>query len=681
MRFNLDKEAPKANQIPKELSIHGYTRQDPYFWLNERENPAVLDYLNAENAYTKHVLEPTLPLQEELYNEIIGRIKKDDESVPYFFNGYHYYSRVEYGKEHAIYCRKKESLEAPEEIIVDVNVLAEGFSFYKLNSLSVSPDNKIVAYSEDTVGNKIYTIRFKDLSTHENLKDVIENTADGIVWAADSKTMFYPIMDETLRPYKILRHVLGESTDVEVYHEKDETFTVDVDITKSRNFLLISCASTLTTECWILEANNPMGEFRVFQERIEELEYGIEDFGDQFYILTNLDAFNYRIMTSTIEQTEIQYWKELLPHREEVMVENFEVFTNFLAIDERENGLCRIRIMSHDRSKDYYIDFGEPTYSAGIGYNPEFDTENIRYDYSSLVTPYSTIDFNMNTLEKTVLKEQELEGGYDKSIYTSERIWVEARDGVQVPISLVYKKDTILDGSAPLLLYGYGAYGISMDATFSSVRLSLLNRGFVYAIAHIRGGEDLGREWYDDGRELAKMNSFYDFIDCATALIDRKYTSASKLVAMGGSAGGLLMGAVVNLAPQLFKGIIAAVPFVDVLTTMLDSSLPLTTGEYDEWGNPNEKEFYEYIAQYSPYDNIKAQAYPNILITTGFHDNQVQYWEPAKFVAKLRQMKTDQNVLMLHVDMESGHNGASGRFKIHHETAMEYAFILTCVNS
>lgn len=667
---------PLAKQIPHVHEIHGHQRQDPFYWLNERENPEVITYLEAENAYTKAMMANTEPLQETLFKEIKGRIKEDDSSVPYFLNGYFYYTRFEVGREYPIYCRKKDSLENPEEILLNVNELAEGHDYYQVAGLSVSPDNQLLAFGVDTVSRRIYTIHFKNLITGEELDDRIPNTTGGFTWAADNRTGFYTVKDAALRPHKIFRHTLGTAEDAEIYHEADETFTCGVGKTKSREYILIASSSTLSDEYRILKADNPSGEFEVFRARKRGLEYGIDHFGNYWYIRTNKDqATNFKLMRCPLGKTAEENWEEVIPHRPEVLLEGIELFKDYLAVDERSQGLNRICIKPWDGSPEHYLDFGEETYSAYIGANPEFDSHVLRYGYTSLTTPGSVIDYDMLTREKTVKKETEIPGGYDKTQYASERIWATAPDGKRVAISLVYKKDLKKVGN-PLLLYGYGSYGATMDPGFSVSRLSLLDRGFVYAIAHIRGGQYLGREWYEDGKLLNKKNTFTDFIACGEHLIKEGYTSKEHLYALGGSAGGLLMGAVVNMRPDLFHGVVAAVPFVDVVTTMLDPSIPLTTGEYDEWGNPNEKEYYDYILSYSPYDQVQAKDYPAMLVTTGLHDSQVQYWEPAKWVAKLRITKTDNNPLLLHCNMETGHSGASGRFNAIKEVAMEYAFLL-----
>lgn len=672
---------PKAKKIPHRLEIHGDTRIDNYYWLNDRENPEVIAYLNAENAYREHIMKGTEDLQQKLFDEMVGRIKKDDSSVPYKVDGWYYYTRFEGDKEYPIYCRKRETLEAPEEIMLDVNELAKGYSYYQVAGLSIRPDKKMIAFGVDTQSRRIYTIHFKNLETGEILDEVITNTTGGATWAEDNKTLFYSRKNEiTLRSERILKHKLGTSdqTDVEVYYEADETFSTFVYKTKSKKYLIIGSSATLSDEYRILEADNPDGTFRVFQPRQRNLEYGIAHFNDHWYIRTNADgATNFKIMRTPLNATTQNNWIDVLPHREDVLVGGMELFKHFMVVEERSNGLTQMRIQKWDDGTTHYIDFGEETYTAYTGTNPEYDTELLRYGYTSLTTPSSVIEYNLRTHEKTILKEQEVVGGYDKNQYESHRVWATATDGTKVPISLVYKKDLKNDFGNPLLLYGYGSYGVTIDPSFSATRLSLLDRGFVFAIAHIRGGEYLGRQWYDNGKLFTKMNTFTDFIACAEYLVDSGYTTKNKLFAMGGSAGGLLMGAVINLKPELFNGVIAAVPFVDVVTTMLDESIPLTTGEYDEWGNPNDEAFYKYMLSYSPYDQVKRADYPALLVTTGLHDSQVQYWEPAKWVAKLRELRTNKNKpLLMFCNMDTGHGGASGRFEAYKETAMEYAFLL-----
>ena len=668
-------KGPTAKKIDKELSIHGDTRNDPYYWLNERENPEVIAYLEAENAYTKEQLGHTEELQTALFDEIVGRIPKTDESVPYFFNEYWYYTRFVEEGEYPIYCRKKGSMDAEEEILLNVNEMAEGYDYYQAGGLSVSPDNKILSYGVDTVSRRIYTIYFKNLETGEDLGNPIPNTTGRAVWANDNKTTFYSTKDETLRSYKIFRHRLGDDQDIEVFHEEDVTFNTFVYNSKSRDYIIIGSGATLSQEYRVLDANNPEGEFRVLQPRERNLEYSIAHYGDYFYILTNQNAKNFRLMRTPIDQGGKDTWEEVVAHREETLLEGIEIFNDYLVLEERTNGLNQIQIRPW-KGEAHYIEFDNETYTAGIGNNPDFASQDLRMYYSSMTTPSSVIDYNMADRTRKVMKETKVLGDFNKDDYATERIWATAADGTKIPMSIVYRKGMEKNGSNPTLIYGYGSYGNTIDPGFSYGRLSLLDRGFVFAIAHIRGGQYLGRDWYENGKLLTKKNTFTDFIDCSKHLIEANYTSPEHLYAMGGSAGGLLMGAVVNMAPELYNGVVAAVPFVDVITTMLDESIPLTTGEYDEWGNPNEKEYYDYILSYSPYDQVEAKDYPNMLVTTGLHDSQVQYWEPAKWVAKLRDMKTDDRLLMLHTNMEAGHGGASGRFEYYKETAMEYAFML-----
>ena len=677
--MNILPSPPKAAIRPHAMTMHGHTRIDNYYWLNERENPEVLAYLEAENQYADACLKHTEPLQEQLFKEITSRIKQDDNSVPIKIRDYYHYTRFEEGKEYPIYCRKKHSLEAEEEVILDGNVLAEGHAFFEIGEVSLSEDDRLLAYSVDTVSRRIYTVYVKDLQTGELVGEPIENTSGNVVWASDNKILFYGVKDETLRPCKIMRHQLGTnpSDDVMVFEETDETFVTYINKTKSRKYLIINSESTLSSECRILESGQPEGDFRFFQERQPDMLYGIDHYGEHFYIQTNADgARNYKIMRTLINQTGKANWEEVVAHREKVMIEGFTIFSKFFVIEEREDGLVKIRVKSWDGQTDYYIDFGEPTYTAGVGANPDFDAVTLRFAYTSMTTPSSVFEWDMERRTKTLLKQQEIVGGYNPNDYVTERLMAPSHDGVLVPISIVYKKGLDKNGQNPLVLYGYGSYGSSMDAYFSLARLSLLDRGFVWAIAHIRGGEEMGRQWYEDGKMLNKKNTFLDFIACAEHLINIGYTSSQKMFAMGGSAGGLLVGAVVNMRPDLWKGVIAQVPFVDVVTTMLDESIPLTTGEYDEWGNPNEKQYYDYILSYSPYDNVEAKDYPAMLITTGLHDSQVQYWEPAKWAAKLRALKTDKNPLYLKTEMDYGHGGASGRFEGYKEVVLEYAFML-----
>jgi len=674
-------KAPKAEKIEKKLEIHGDVRIDNYYWLNEKENPKVIDYLNAENDYYDKKTAHTKKFQEDLFQEMKSRIKEDDESVPYKKNNYYYITRFKKGNQYPIFSRKKETLSAKEEILFDVNKLAKEHTYYKLSGLSVSPNNNLVSFGVDTVSRRQYTLQFKNLKTGEIFPEKIENTTGSASWASDNKTIFYTQKNPTtLRGEKIFRHVLGTDpvNDVEVFHEKDEAYSTYVYRTKSEKYIIIGAHSTVATEYQILEADNPTGEFRVFQPRERDLEYSLAHYNNYFYILTNKDnATNFKLMKTSLEKTLKENWVDVIPHREDVLLEDISIFKEFMVVEERSNGLNKIRIMRWDASEDYYLPFEEETYSAGVYFNPEFDTDVIRYGYTSMTTPSSVIDFNVVTKTKEIKKEQQVLGeSFDKNNYISERLWATALDGTKIPISLVYHKNTVLTKNTPLLLYGYGSYGHTIDAGFSSTRLSLLDRGFVFAIAHVRGSEYLGRKWYEDGKLLKKKNTFTDFIDCANFLIDINYTSTANLYASGGSAGGLLMGVIINLSPNLFHGVLASVPFVDVLTTMLDDSIPLTTGEYDEWGNPNEKEFYNYMKSYSPYDNVSKQNYPNMLITTGLNDSQVQYFEPAKWIAKLRELKTSANTLVMHTDMNTGHGGASGRFDSLKEIARDYSFIL-----
>lgn len=674
-------KAPQAKKIEKILEIHGDRRIDNYFWLNERENPEVIQYLEEENAYEEFMMKDTEAFQEELFEEMKARYKKDDESLPYFFNGYWYIVRYEEGKEYPIFCRKHKSLDNEEEIIVDVNILAEGETYFEVGSIAVSPNNELVSFSSDNISRRIYTISFKNLVTGEVFSDQILNTTGKAVWANDNEHVFYIRKDESLRAFQVYRHKLGTDAaeDVLIFHEKDDTFDVNVFKTKSMEYIFIASSSTISDEHRFIPSDNVFAEWKIIQPRIDDLEYSVEHFEDEFYIITNADdAINFKIVKTKIDNCGMENWVDVIPHRAEVLLEGFEIFRDYLVLEEREEGLLQIKIIDKKNQESYYLPFSDPTYTAYIGINMEFDTEVLRYGYTSLTQPSSTYEYNMKEKTTQLLKQQEVLGGkFVPENYISERIWAESRDGeTRIPISLVYHKDTKKSADTPLLLYGYGSYGHTVDASFSNVRLSILDRGFIYAIAHIRGGEYLGREWYEDGKMLFKKNTFFDFIDAGKHLIKENYTSSNHMYAMGGSAGGLLVGAVVNYEPKLFNGIVAQVPFVDVVTTMLDETIPLTTGEYDEWGNPNDKEYYEYMKEYSPYDNVEAKDYPHILITTGLHDSQVQYWEPAKWTAKLRELKTDDHLLLFKTDMSSGHGGASGRFESLKEDALEYAFLL-----
>ncbi len=672
---------PDANPKDKELSIHGDTRLDPYYWLNDREDPEVIQYLEDENSYTRAVLKSTEKMQKQLFGEMKGRIKEDDSSVPYLLNDYWYIRRYEKGKDYPIFTRKHKTLDAAEEILLDVNELAKDLSYCQVSGLSVSPDNTKLTYGIDTLSRRIYTIKVKDLISGETLKDEIHGVSSYAAWAADSETFFYTLKDkETLRTDKIFRHKIGDTQadDAMVFEEKDETFYAFVYPSKSREYIMIGSTSTLTSEYRYLPSDKPTGKFKTIQKRQRGLEYNVAHFEDMFYISTNADnSTNFKLVKVPVASPNKKNWTDVLPHRDDVLLEGVELFRDFMVVSERIDGLLQLRVVKWDGSEDYYMDFESETYSASLGTNVDFDAQTFRYNFTSLTTPSSVIDFNTVTKTKEVKKEQEVLGGtFDKSNYVAERLWATAGDGTKIPISLVRHIDTALTSKTPLLQYGYGSYGNTIDPYFSSVRLSLLDRGFVFAIAHVRGGEYLGRTWYESGRQLTKKNTFTDFIACSKFLIDASYTSTGHLYAMGGSAGGLLMGAIMNMAPELYKGVVAAVPFVDVLTTMLDDSIPLTTGEYDEWGNPNDETYYRYIKSYSPYDNVKPLAYPNTLVTTGLHDSQVQYWEPAKWVAKLRDVQQGDNLILLHTNMDAGHGGASGRFEALKEVAMEYAFLL-----
>lgn len=673
-------QTPKAKKLPHVLEIHGHQRTDNYYWMRNRDNPEVIAYLEAENEYLKESMKETDTFKEQLFQEMKNRIKEDDQSVPYLKSGYYWYVKYDTGAEYPIFCRKKGSLEADEEVFLDVNVLAKGKSYYNVAGTAATPNLELIAFSADAVGRRIYTIYFKNLITGELLDEKIENITGNFTWAADNQTIFYTKQHpDTLRSYQIYSHKLGTDAteDQLIYEEKDEEFNCVVHKTKSERFILIHSESTSSSEIRFLEADNPTGEFQIIQPRTAQLEYALDHFQDHFWIRTNHEAKNFKLVKAPISNPGLLNWVDVIPHRADVLFEDFNIFSNYLVVQERSNGLTHINITPWDGSEGHTLEFEDETYSAWISINPEFDTELLRYSYNSLVSPASTFDYNMRTKEKTLLKQTEIQGGYDASAYTSARVWAKASDGKLIPMSIVYKIDSFKgNGENPLLLYSYGSYGFSMDAYFSSNRLSLLDRGFVFAIAHIRGGEDLGRHWYEDGKMLKKKNTFTDFIACAEYLIQEKYTSPEHLYAMGGSAGGLLIGAVINMRPDLFNGVIANVPFVDVVTTMLDESIPLTTGEFQEWGNPKVKEYYDYILSYSPYDNVEAKDYPNILVTSGLHDSQVQYWEPTKWIAKLRELKTDNKLLFLYTNMEAGHGGASGRFNALKELALEYSFLL-----
>ncbi len=690
---------PNATKKTHEMTIHGDTRVDDYYWMRltdeqksakdkDSHTQEVLDYINAENAYTQKRLKHTEKFQNDLFDEIVGRIKKDDESVPYLDNGYYYYTRYEKGKEYAIHCRKKGSLDGDEEVIMDENELAEGFDYFAIGSMSVSPDNQWLAFGVDTLSRRFYEINFKNLNTGDILQQTIENTTGGVAWANDNETVFYTSKNKvTLLSEKIYRHKVGSDykNDALVYTENDESYYIGVSRSKSGEYIIIYNSSTLVSDYHILRADNPEGDFKNFSPRGAAHEYGIDHYKDKFYIITNWEAKNNRLMETSEDATDMGNWKEVIAHRNDVHLLGLEIFNNHLVISERKDGLRGLRVMNQKTGSDEYINFGEQTYTARISVNEEFNTNILRYGYTSMVTPSSTYDYNMDTGEITLMKQQEVVGGYDQSLYRSERHYAPGRDGQPVPISLVYKKDlkndpTFNNQGAPdnpqnLLLYAYGSYGSTRDPYFSSTRLSLLDRGFIYAIAHVRGSQIYGRQSYDDGKMLNKKNTFTDFIDAGKYLVKEGLTDSNHLFAEGGSAGGLLIGAVVNMAPELWKGTIAAVPFVDVVTTMLDASIPLTSNEWDEWGNPEEKKYYDYMLSYSPYDQVEDQIYPNILVTSGFFDSQVQYWEPLKWMAKLRDHWQGENNLYLHMNMDAGHGGKSGRFRRYREVALEYAFL------
>ena len=681
---------PIADRTPKELTAHERERSDPYYWMRlsdeqksaekpDKHTQKVFDYLEAENAYLKTSMAHTEPLQEALYEEIVGRIKQKDESAPYFMNGYWYYTRFEEGKEYPIECRKKESLEGKEEIMLDANLRAVGQDYYNVTGLAVSPNNELLAFTEDVVGRRIYTIRFKNLKTGNMLADEIAGVDPGVAWANDDKTIFYTAKNPTtLLSEKIKRHTLGTpvTQNVVVYQELDTSFYLGVGRSKSGKYVIVSNSSTLVDDYHILSADTPNREFTPFTPREKNMKYSISHVGDTFYVRTNWKAENFRLMRVDASKTAKENWLEVIPHRPKVLLEQIDGFDRHLVLQERENGQTKLRIRDLQNETDHYLEFDESAYSAGIGYTPDMDNQWLRFHYSSLTTPKSTFDYHMGTGEKVLKKQREVVGGHDPKNYRTERLWAKGRDGTQIPISIVYKDGLVKNGKAPLLLYGYGSYGYTIDPEFQSMRLSLLDRGFAFAIAHIRGGQMLGRQWYLDGKLLKKKNTFYDFIDCAKFLIKEDYTSSESLYAQGGSAGGLLMGAVLNEEPSLFNGVLAAVPFVDVVTTMSDPSIPLTTNEYDEWGNPEDKQYFKYMLEYSPYDNISETDYTNLLVTSGLFDSQVQYWEPTKWVAKMRARTTSTKRLFLETDMDSGHGGASGRFKRYKRTALEFAFLL-----
>ena len=676
---------PVADKIPVSFKKFNDIRIDDYYWLKERENPEVIDYLERENDYYEKMTSHTLDLQNKLFKEIKDKIKEDDESVPYFLNGYWYKTKYKEGLDYPVYTRFKDSLNNKEEILFDCNELAKKHDYFNLSNFQISPDNKIVAFSTDVVSRRLYSVQFKNLETGKVYNDKIINSSGSFAWANDNSTLFYTSRDvNTLRNDKIFKHVLNTDykNDELVYFEKDETFYTNVSKSKSKKFIIISSFSTLTSEFQFLPADNINESFKLFNKRKRGVEYSINHYDDHFYIITNKDkAYNYKLMKTKISETSSENWTDVVEHRKNVLIEGIDIFKDHLVVSERVDGLNRINIKKWDDSENYFLNFDNETFSSNTTTNLDFNSKKLKYAYNSLNEPYSVIEFDMITKEKTILKQHKvLDKNFSKDNYVTERIWADSQDGNQIPISLIYKKGIKRDGSNPLLIYGYGSYGNTIDPSFSISRLSLLDRGFIYAISHVRGSEYLGRDWYENGKLLNKKNSFNDFVDSTKFLISEGYTSPEHCYAYGGSAGGLLMGAVINMAPELYNGVIAAVPFVDVITTMLDETIPLTTSEYDEWGNPNQKEYYEYMMSYSPYDNVSKLKYPNLLVTTGLHDSQVQYWEPAKWVAKLRDYKQDQNYLFLNTNMETGHGGSSGRFEAIKDLAKEYAFLFDLEN-
>ncbi|WP_281324239.1 S9 family peptidase [Flavobacterium sp. IMCC34518] len=677
--------APIADKKEHIRTIHGESVNDPYYWMYDYfgkgpDSTKAVDYLKAENAYLETVMSATQKLQADLFTEMKLRIKEKDESVPLFKNGYFYYTRTENGKEYYKYCRKKGTLKAKEEVLLDVDEMAKEHSYYGVTGFEISDDNKLLAFGVDEVSRRQYTIYIKNLETGKILKDAVINTEGQAVWASDNKTFFYASKNPvTLLSEKIFRHTLGtESTnDVEVFQEKDPSNYIGVAKTKNNKYIMIYSVATMSSEIRMIKAENPTDSFTVFQPRLKDVLYDVVTLDNKFLIRTNKDgANNFKLMECPLDKTESDNWKEVIPNRSDVLLQGVEEFKDFIVINERKNGLASMRVRNAKDNSEHYINFGEPTYTADFGPNPEYNSKTFRFEYTSLTTPNSTFDYNMISKDKKLMKQQTVLGGYNSKDYKTERLYATAKDGTKIPISIVYKKEFQKNGKAPLLLYAYGSYGNSTDARFSSDRLSLLNRGFAFAIAHIRGGQEMGRQWYEDGKLMKKKNTFTDFIDCSQFLIQEKFTSKEHLYALGGSAGGLLMGAVVNLAPELYNGVIAAVPFVDVVNTMLDESIPLTTNEFDEWGNPKNKDAYLYMKSYSPYENVEKKNYPNMLVTTGLHDSQVQYFEPSKWVAKLRDMKTDNNLLLLHTNMNFGHGGASGRFDYLKDVALNFAFLL-----
>lgn len=681
-----DATAPVAGKKAHWRVLHGDSVLDNYYWMYDYfgkgpDSTKVVDYLKAENAYLDTVMSSTRKFQDDLFAEMKARIKEKDENVPWFKNGYYYYTRTDSGEQYFKYCRKKGKLDAGEEILLDVDNMARGHSYYSVAGGEISEDNKLIVYGVDNVSRRQYTIYVKNLETGKLYKDTITNTSGSACWANDNQTFFYTSKNEvTLLTEKIKRHTLGTdvSSDITVYEETDKSNYINVDKSKNSRHIFITSSATLSTEYRMINANRPYDEFKVFQPRMKDVLYYVTPLADKFLIRTNMDgAKNFKLLECPLDQTDTSNWKEVIPHKTDVLLQGVEEFKDFFVINERKDGLVKLCIRNLNDDSEYYIDFGEAAYTAYFGANPEYNSSVLRYSYTSLITPNSVYDYNMVTKEKKLMKQDEVLGGYEMNDYVTERMTATAQDGTKVPISLVYKKGFKKDGNAPLLLYGYGSYGFSTEVTFNSNRLSLLNRGFAYAIAHIRGGQEMGRQWYEDGKMMKKKNTFTDFIDCGEFLIQEKYTSTQHLYALGGSAGGLLMGAIINMAPGMWHGVLAQVPFVDVVNTMLDERIPLTTNEFDEWGNPKNKDAYFYMKSYSPYENVEKKNYPSLLVTTGLHDSQVQYFEPAKWVAKLRAMKTDHNILLMHTNMAFGHGGASGRFDYLKDVALNYSFLLT----
>ena len=677
----MSKNPPVAKKIPKKLVIHNDVRVDNYYWIKDKENPEVIDYINLENSYYQDQTKHSNVFKHSLFEEMKSRIKKDDFSVPYKYNGYWYLTKYKKGKDYPIYIRRKNNINSKDEVLFDCNELSKDHSYFNLVGISISPNNSLVSYAVDTVGRRNYTIKVKDLNNKMDYDLNITNTTGNSTWASDNKSLFYTEKNKTtLRSQFIKKHILGTNQiyDSLIYEEQDDTFGVGIYKTKSNKYLVISSYSSLTSEYRILDANFPENKFKLFQKRIKGVEYNISHHKGVFYIITNINnAFNFKVMLTDENNTKNTNWKDFIAHRNNVLIESIDVFNKYIVLSERVNGLSRIKVYSVDDSKSYYIPFEGETYTAYTSTNIDFDTQILRYVYNSMTTPTTVVDFNLKTKVKSIKKTQEiLDSNFKKENYTSKRLWAKSRDGTSLPISIIHRNDISINSNTPLLLYAYGSYGSTIDPYFSSLRLSLLDRGFIFAIAHVRGGEYLGRKWYDNGKLLNKKNTFFDFIDCSKHMIENNYTSSSHLYAMGGSAGGLLMGVIINNSPSLYKGIVAQVPFIDVITTMLDDKIPLTTGEYDEWGNPNEITYYNYIKTYSPYDNIKKQVFPNILITSGLYDSQVQYWEPTKWIAKIREYNTGDNKFFLKTNMQAGHSGSSGRFNSIKEVAEVYVFLL-----